>query len=273
MGAVSNLPKTLPYRVWRGLLSILAGGGAAAGFRGRRRVPALLLGLLLLVGGAQARTTLTVIGLPVTDPLTRVVVEEYTLARQLKPVRFISTVKATDWLMDRPILAAALARHLHPALERYHVTETGAGQYLIDDMDSLRGSVRLVARAPERRIYFVEGSFRSLAHILNLSGSMVFTLQYRERWDEGESYVEVDPQLFLRIDSPVAHSVLKVLAPLLHGTIDRRIASLTAASQAVSERLAKDPQGLYREMQTWPDVRPGDLVAYRQAFRISEEAR
>jgi hypothetical protein len=236
-------------------------------------VSALLLGLLLLVGGAQGRTTLTVIGLPVTDPSTRAVVEEYTLARQLKPVRFIGTVKATDWLMDRPILAAALARHLHPALERYQVTETETGQYLIDDRDSLRGSVRLVTRAPERRIYFVEGSFRSLAHILNLSGSMVFTLQYRERWDEGESYVEVDPQLFLRIDSPLAHGVLKVLAPLLHGTIDRRIAGLTAASQAVSERLAKDPQGLYREMQTWPDVRPGDLVAYRQAFRITEESR
>jgi hypothetical protein len=102
---------------------------------------------------------------------------------------------------------------------------------------------------------------------------MVFTLQYHERWQEGESIVEVDPQLYVRIDSPVAHSVLKVLAPLLHGAIDRRVAGLTAATQAVSERLTKDPQGLYREMQTWPDTRPGDLDAYRLAFRIPEEPR
>jgi hypothetical protein len=232
-----------------------------------------LIVLLLASGGAHARAVLTVIGLPVTDTATRTVIEEYTLARQLKPVRIDGTLRITDWLMDRPILAAALARHLHPPLERYHVTEAEGGQYLVDDMGSLRGSVRLVARAPERRIYLVEGSFRSLAHIVKLSGSMVFALQYRERWHEGEGYVEMDPQLYLRIDSAVAHGVLKVLAPLLHGTIDRRVAGLTAATQAVSERLTRDPQGLYREMQTWPDIRPGDLDAYRLAFRIPEEPR
>jgi hypothetical protein len=232
-----------------------------------------LVGLVLACGGADARGVLMVIGLPVTDPATRAVIEEFTLARQLKPVRIVGTLRTTDWLMDRPILAATLARHLHPSLERYHVTEVEGGQYTVDDMGSLRGSVRLVTRAPERRIYLVEGTFHSLAHILKLSGSMVFTLQYRERWQEGESRVEVDPQLYLRIDSAVAHGVLKVLAPLLHGTIDRRVASLTAATQAVSERLARDPQGLYREMQTWPDMRPGDLDAYRLAFRIPEEVR
>jgi hypothetical protein len=199
------------------------------------------------------------------------VVERYTLARQLKTVRFVGTLKTTDWVLDRPPLAATLARHLHPSLERYHLTNKGNGLYALDDMGALRGSVRLIARGPERRIYFVEGQFRSLAHLLTLSGNMVFTLEYRERWEGNELYVEVDPQLFIRLENVVAHGILKILAPLLHGIIDRRVASLTAAAQIVSQRLTKNPRGLYREIRTWPDVRPEELEEYRHAFRTAEE--
>jgi len=99
----------------------------------------------------------------------------------------------------------------------------------------------------------------------------VFTLEYWERWDGNESYVEVEPQLFLRLNSIVAHGILKILAPLLHGIIDRRVANLTDAAQIVSRRLTKDPQGLYQEIRTWPDVRPDDLEEFRQAFHIARD--
>ncbi len=229
-----------------------------------------VVGLVFLLA-TQARGASTLIGLPVEDAATREVVERYTLARQLKTVRFIGTLKNTEWLLDRPPFAATLARHLDPQVERYHITDKGDGTYAVDDMGSLRGSVRLVARAPERRVYFVEGEFRSLAHILNLSGNMVFTLEYRERFDGNESYVDVQPQLFLRLNNFVVHGILKVLAPLLHGIIDRRVANLTEATQIVSQRLTKDPQGLYREIRTWLDVRPEDLEEFRQTFRIARD--
>jgi len=237
----------------------------------RRNRSIWIVALLLLTLASQAAGAFRLIGLAIEDSATREVVERYTLARQLKPVRFIGTLKTTDWMMDRPPFAATLARHLHPPLERYHITDKGNGHYEVDDLGALRGSFRLIARGPERRIYFVEGQFRSLAHLLKLSGSMVFTLEYRERWEGNESYVEVDPQLFLRLDNIVAHGILKVLAPLLHGIIDRRVGNLTAAAQIVSQRLTKDPKGLYRELRTWSDVRPEELDEYRRAFRTDEE--
>lgn len=226
---------------------------------------------LLLVVATQARAASTLLGLPITDPAAREVIEGYTLSRQLKTIRFIGTLKATDWMMDRPAFAATLARHLHPPLEPYHVTDKGNGVYAVDDQGALRGSVRLMTRGAERRVYIVEGQFRSLGHILKLSGSMVFALAYRERWEGDESYVEVDPQLFLRLDNVMIHGIRKVLAPLLHGIIDRRVAGLTEAARIVSQRLTKDPVGLYREIQTWPDVRPEDLTEYRKAFRIGPD--
>jgi hypothetical protein len=100
---------------------------------------------------------------------------------------------------------------------------------------------------------------------------MVFAMEYRERWEGNETYVEVNQQIFVRLNNVLAHGILKVLAPLIHGVIDRRVASLEAAAQAVSQRLIQDPRGLYRELRTWPDVRPEDLEAYRQAFRIPQD--
>ena len=240
-----------------------------ATWRTRPRLAGLIVLILLVAAQVQGGTSL--MSLAFDDAPTREVVKQYTLARQLKPVRLIGTLKNTEWIMDRPPFAATLARHLNPLLERYHISDKGNGVYAVDDMGSLRGSIRLVARAPERRIYFVEGEFRSLAHILKLTGSMVFTLEYRERWDGNESYVEVEPQLFLRLNNILAHGILKVLAPLLHGIIDRRVASLTDAAQIVSQRLTKDPQGLYQEIRTWPDVQPDDLEEFRHAFHIARD--
>jgi hypothetical protein len=208
----------------------------------------------------------TLIGLTIDDPITRDVVGRHTLSRNLQPVRFLGTVRTTDWLLDRPNLAAALARHLHPPLERYHIAMRNDGSFAVNDHGSLRGTVRLVARGAHRRVYFCQGQFRSMAHILRLTGSLVFTLQYRDVRDGADPAVEVTPQLYVRLDSILAHGVMKVIAPLVHGVIDRRVANLTVATQVVGERISRDPRGLYREMQTWLDIGSEDLDAYRQAF-------
>jgi hypothetical protein len=211
------------------------------------------------------------IGLPISDADTQEVVEHYSLMRHLQPVRVFGTQQILDWLLDRPSLAAVLARHLHPPLERYHVTDAGNGIYNVDDGGALRGHLRPVAQGPARRVYFCDGQFRSLAQILKLSGRMVFMLEFRQVREAGEPSVEVDPQLFVRLDNILVHGVLKVIGPLLDGIIDRRVASLTAAAKIVGRRLQEDPQGVYREMKTWPDVSPQELEEFRLAFRIPKD--
>ncbi|MFB3816672.1 MAG: hypothetical protein ACE147_03310 [Candidatus Methylomirabilales bacterium] len=225
-----------------------------------------LLPWLLVALAASAGEPLRLAGLAVEDRPTRAVVEHPTLVRALAPVRFASTLQTTEWLLDHPPLAAALARHLHPPLERYHLQALGSGRYDVNDQGALRGTLRLVAAAPARRVYLCEGRFRSLAHILTLNGTMVFTLEYRQLRDGSQPLMEVTPALYLRLDNVLAHGLVKVLGPLLHGVIDRRVASLTAATLIVGERITRDAAGLYREMAAWPDLQPGDLEAFRTAF-------
>jgi hypothetical protein len=122
-------------------------------------------------------------------------------------------------------------------------------------------------------VYFCQGEFRSLAQILKLSGGLVFTLELREFSQGSDPYAEVTPQLYVRLDNIVAHGLLKVLSPLINGVIDRRIANLTTATQAIGERLVRDPAGLYREMRSWSDLKPEDLEEYRQTFLADEGKR
>jgi hypothetical protein len=230
-----------------------------------------LVSFLALAAPGEAALTLN--GLAIDDPPTADVVERPTLTRRLDPIVFVGTLRTAEWLLDRPDLAATLARNLHPPLERYRVASRDDGSFDVDDRGSLHGHFRLVARGFDRRAYFCQGQIRSLAHLLMLSGRLVFTLEYRERRQGGVPAVEMIPDLYLRLDNSLAHGILKTIAPLLHAVIDRRVANLTAATRMVGERIARDPEGLFREMQTWRDVRQEDLEAYRRAFLPEREAR
>ncbi len=230
--------------------------------RGRLWIVPALVAFLASVGEANFRLG----GLAVDDPSTREVVERHTLARKLRTVRVAGSVRTAEWLLDRPRLAATLARHLHPGMEPYHVVRRDDGSFDVSDVSALRGSFRLVTRGENRRVYYCQGQFRSLAHLLQLTGNMVFTLEYRDVRDGAHGAVDVAPQLYVRLDSILAHGLMAVLGPLLDGVIDRRVASITTASQSVAARIARDPERLYHEMATWKDIAPDDLEAYRTMF-------
>jgi hypothetical protein len=49
------------------------------------------------------------------------------------------------------------------------------------------------------------------------------------------------------------------------------VAALSGAAEAVSARMTKDPAGLYREMQGWPDVTEAQRAEFRRHFGLGEK--
>jgi hypothetical protein len=234
----------------------------------------VLAGPLAAPGGEnekEARAPLRLLDFEIEDAAVRRAVEEYTISRALEAVRFVGRREHEEFLLERLPLAAALARHLYPPLEPYNVTEKGPGLYDVDDRGALRGHLRLIAQAPGRRVYFAEGEFRSLAHLLRFNGAMVIALRYAEETGTGGPGLRNEPHLYLRVEHGLVHGLLKLLSPLIRGIIDRRVAALSAAAEAVSARMTKDPAGLYREMQGWPDVTDAQRADFRRQFRLGEE--
>ena len=236
-------------------------------------LPALAAALPALAGedAQEPRAPLRVLDFEIEDAAVRRVVEGYTISRALEAVRFVGRRGHEEFLLERLPLATALARHLHEPLEPYNVTERAPGEYDVDDRGALRGRLRLVAKAPGRRVYYAEGQFRSLAQLLRLDGAMVITLHYREGEDPSQPALMNAPQLYVRLDNILAHGILKILSPLIHGVIDRRFAHLAGAAEKVSARMMKDPAGLYREMQGWPDVTDAQRADFLRQFGLADE--
>lgn len=219
----------------------------------------------------EPRGPVRLLDLDIEDGAARRVFERTTGSRAVEPTRFPGRREHQDFFLDRLPLAAVLGRRLDPGVEHYRIAEKGPGVWAIEEGEALRGQTRLLARAPGRRVYIAEGEFRSLAHLLRFQGAMVITLRYREEQEGAESFLVNEPHVYVRIENLLLHGLAKLLSPIIHGIIERRVARLAAAAGAVSTRIVRDPAGLYREMQDWPEVTERDRTDFRGHFEIPEE--
>ena len=238
---------------------------------GRRAILGSVLGLALV--GAAAVSDSAREGRPLSfvppiidDQQTREILARPTLRRQIPRIRFVGDRRAYEFLVSRPPLATQLARRLHPPLERYTVTQVGEGIYTVEDHGALRGEARLIKVTGDQRVYWFRGEFRSLANLLRFTGRMVLVLNYREVQEGGRTYIESDPDFYLRIDHLFYGFMAKLLTPLINPLIDRRVNMIAEATSKLFDQVVTDPGGLYREMVTWQEVRPEDLEAYRRTL-------
>lgn len=235
--------------------------------------PGAILGFLsslILVGGSAASAAVDT-GRPssLVQPIidhqqTHEILAKPTLRRQIPRIRFAGDRRTYEFLVSRPPLATQLARRLHPPLERYTVTQVGEGIYTIEDLGAVRGEARLIKVTDDQRVYWFRGEFRSLANLLRFTGRMVLVLNYREVQEGGRTYIESDPDFYLRIDHLFFGFMAKLLAPLINLLLDRRVNMIAEATSKLFDQIVTDPGGLYREMATWQEVRPEDLEAYRR---------
>lgn len=227
-----------------------------------------LFGTLAVPRNAEAALDSSVI---IGESEIREIIAQPTLRRRMSSIRLAGDRRTYEFLMTHPPLATQLARRLHPPLERYTVTQIGEGVYTVEDRGALRGDARLIAAMGDQRIYRFEGEFRSLAHLVRFNGRMVLILRYRETREGSRTFMDSDPDFYLRIDHPLFHVMTRLLSPLLGSIIDRRVNMIIEATSKLFDQVQTNPKGLYQQMSTWTEVQPADLEAFRQAF-LGKEA-
>lgn len=204
------------------------------------------------------------------DAETREIIAQPTLRRRIPLVRLAGDRRTYEFLVMHPPFATQLARRLYPPLERYTVTQVEEGRYTVENRGALRGEARLIAAMRNQRIYRFHGEFRSLAHLIRFTGRMVLIVRYREVREGSRTFMDSDPDFYLRIDHPAFHMMTKFLSPLVGLILDRRVAMIVEATRTLFDRVQTDAKGLYRQMKAWPEIQPGDLEAFRQAFLSKE---
>lgn len=247
-------------------------------FSRRDKILASILGIVVVGGSAlfvsvEAAPWASGFGAMLDDRETSEILTHPTLRRQITQIRFAGDRRTYEFLVNHPPLATQLARRLHPPLERYTVTQVGDGAYTIEDKGALRGEARLVRVTGDQRVYWFKGEFRSLANLLRFTGRMVLVLDAREVKEGGRTYMETDPDFYLRIDHIFFGFMAKLLSPLINFLIDRRVGMIAEATGKLFQQVTGNPEGLYREMATWKEVSPEDLEAYRQTFLSKRAGR
>jgi hypothetical protein len=204
-------------------------------------------------------------------PAVRQVLERHAISRAIEPIRFVGKREHEEFLLDHLRLAVAMARHLHPPLERYNLSEMAPHIYEVSDRDAIHGRLHRIAAAAGRRVYLVEGEFQSRVYFVHFTGAMVITLRYAEEQGTGEGPVlRNEPHLYVRIDNVLMHGLLKLFSPLIHKIIDGRVGTLAAAAEVVSTRMTNDPDGLYREMKGWDDITERERAVFRRHLGLSD---
>ena len=152
--------------------------------------------------------------------------------------------------VDAPEVVAAAARHL--GLVKYQVRQLGPDFYEADDGEGAKGSYRVIAREPHRRVMLTRGSHSG--HVLGwVQGASLTILTF-----EPETRADRAPQIaqqvetFVRIDNPMAALLARVFLPLFMGYADRRIAETFNVTAQISQWAYGEPTTFCR----WLGGRP-----------------
>ncbi len=139
--------------------------------------------------------------------------------------------------VDSPDVSAAAARFRH--LAKYEVEPLAGDAYRAEDGAGARGTYRVLAREPRRRVILSHGEY-SGPLIGAISGSALSVLDLEPDHDGADS-VGQHLTVYVRIDNAVAAAVARLLVFLFGGIADRKLAAGLTVTAKVTEWAVEHP--------------------------------
>lgn len=184
------------------------------------------------------------------DPGTRClispVVSGFTTNGVVGPVQTPIGREFFEYLLDRPVVLAALVERLR--LGHYRFTEKGAQQYWVDDGDGTQGLLRLLYRDDTGRIYHIDGYHEGrLLPRVNAS-AVVFLRLTAGAGVEGHPSVESKLIAYTKLKDTFFAALVRMLRPLVGGTVTRKLSRGFDATIQLGRLIAEDPGRVVREV-------------------------
>lgn len=177
-------------------------------------------------------------------------VERRTVSGSVGPIETPLTLEAAAFLLDHPDLSAWLVRRRKIA--PYVIEMRGPGRSWADDGDGTTGFIDLVYRRPERRVYYTEGTHVS-ALFPDIRASAVIVMDISPVAREGcRGHVVTSFDVYVKLRSGFLSAMVKTLRPFIRGLIVRKFTRAFSVADQVGVLLAKDPEGIGREMLSFP---------------------
>ena len=193
------------------------------------------------------------------------IVEEFTTANKIGPVRTPLAETLYVYLLDRPPTAAALVNRLDLGL--YKAEVRGPNRYWGDDGEGTVGLVELIYRDRSYRVYYLEGIHDSplLPHV---TGKAVVFLQMAPVTDAvtGQEAVETTLVTYTRLDNRFVASLVSLLRPLVGRTVARKLTKGVDAVSKLGVEMHRHPERVLFEATDPPPLPPEDVAFLTQVL-------
>jgi hypothetical protein len=185
------------------------------------------------------------------------VINGHTTTGALGPVQTAVSQELYEFMLDRPVITAALVDRL--GLGTYRFTESGPHRFWVDDGDGTQGLLTLLYQDGRLRIYHVDGSHQG--HVFSMVHAMAvvfLTLQPGLEQSTNASVVA-----FVRLNDPVLAGIVWMLRPILEGVFTRKVTRGFEVTHQLGERIAREPDRILQEIASLPFQAQEDAERFR----------
>ncbi|SLM50028.1 conserved protein of unknown function [Nitrospira japonica] len=192
------------------------------------------------------------------------VVDDYTTANKIGPVRTALTETLYTYLLDRPPTAAALINRLDLGLYKSEIR--GPGLYWGDDGEGTQGLVHLVYHDRSSRIYYLEGTHHSRL-LPSLTGKAVVLLRTKVvREPEGTESMDTTMVSYMKVDNRFVSGVLSLLRPLIGSTVEKKLAKGLDTVNRLGVEMRRHPDRVLSEAMDPPALDAADVAFLQRAL-------
>jgi len=192
------------------------------------------------------------------------VIDDYTTANKIGPVRTALTEALYTYLLDRPPTAAALINRLDLGL--YKAEIRGPGLYWGDDGEGTQGLVHLIYYDRTSRIYYLEGTHHSKL-LPNLTGKAVVLLRTKVvREPEGTEAMDTTMVSYMKVDNRFFSGLLSLLRPLIGGTVEKKLVKGLDVVHRLGLEMRLHPDRVLSEATDPPALDPADVAFLQRAL-------
>ena len=173
---------------------------------------------------------------------------------------FLSRRDVFEYLLDHPAFASHVTQAL--LLARLRIWPTPDGLFL-DEGWGTTGVFRVLHAEPGRRVIYARGQHR-IAVLPPIAGEAVVSIEYRYApGAERRDLVMTTVAAFVKLDSRILASMLKLTSAVAQRKADREASSLVRLFAKVSRAIEDDPAGVYAKLRERTDVPQANLEEFR----------
>lgn len=192
------------------------------------------------------------------------IVENYTTASKIGPLRTATTQSMYFYLLDRPPIAVALINRLD--LAPYKAETRGPGRWWGNDGEGTEGIVELVYHDHSSRVYYLEGTHHGRL-LPNLSGKAVVFLRMNSIEDSnGVESMDSTMVSYTKLDNRVLSGVVSLLSPLIGGIITRKLAKGVDVVNRLGLEMRRHPDRVLFEATDPPPLPTEDVTFLKEAL-------